>query len=417
MPLEQHDWAKQAEIVRQAGTSNFVELIRMSGLDPAIDLRFADWSEVDFDGCDLAGFDFTGARLCGCNFNGSKIAGARFDASEIDQVRLYTGNNTNHNPQNPRTSPLRTADDWDEYCTDWVRQDLIINGGGMINGGDFINATNFSDNHLSTGAIFQDAPIAPEMVIISPGVFTTRPSGVDKDSNEQPQQEISIPDRLAVSRYAITFEEWDVYVDDKKKPKPDDEGWGRGPNPVMNVSSQDIDGYIEWLCLKTGKPYRLLTESEWEYNPWCGHIKNLTFAQKVGHAVLRKNTPAMRTFMRFVVDNNPFILWASPPCQAFSVAAIGHNWNRDRTPKHPRAIQAQLIVLKTLEIIHARKPDWWFIENPRGMLRKIPFMKSLTRHTISYCQYGDTRQKADRHMDERPLVASPTNLFPRRFLP
>ena len=34
--------------------------------------------------------------------------------------------------------------------------------------------------------------------------------------------------------------------------------------------------------------------------PWCGHIKNLTFAQKVGHAVYCKNTSATRTFMRFV---------------------------------------------------------------------------------------------------------------------
>lgn len=89
----------------------------------------------------------------------------------------------------------------------------------------------------------------------------------------------------------------------------------------------------------------------------------------------------------------PFILWASPPCQAFSVAAIGKNWNRDGTPKHPRVFEAQKLVRRTLALIRAVQPDWWFIENPRGMLRKMPFMRSLARHTISYCQYGDTRQK------------------------
>ena len=87
------------------------------------------------------------------------------------------------------------------------------------------------------------------------------------------------------------------------------------------------------------------------------------------------------------------ILWASPPCEGFSVAAIGKNWNRDGTPKHERAHLAQALVLKTIEIIDARKPTWWFIENPRGMLRKMPFMQNITRHTVTYCQYGDSRMK------------------------
>lgn len=89
----------------------------------------------------------------------------------------------------------------------------------------------------------------------------------------------------------------------------------------------------------------------------------------------------------------PFILWASPPCEAFSVAAIGKNWNRDGTPKHPRAILAQKLVAKTLSIIRQVRPTWWFIENPRGMLRTLPLMRGLSRHTVTYCQYGDHRQK------------------------
>lgn len=87
------------------------------------------------------------------------------------------------------------------------------------------------------------------------------------------------------------------------------------------------------------------------------------------------------------------ILWASPPCQGFSVAAIGKNWNKDYTPKSASAQHAQELVMKTLEIIGELKPKWWFIENPRGMLRKMPFMKDLRRNTVTYCQYGDTRMK------------------------
>lgn len=87
------------------------------------------------------------------------------------------------------------------------------------------------------------------------------------------------------------------------------------------------------------------------------------------------------------------MLWASPPCQGFSVAAIGKNWNHDGTPKSVSAHLSRQLVIKTLELIRDAQPAWWFIENPRGMLRKMPFMEGLERHTVTYCQYGDTRMK------------------------
>jgi C-5 cytosine-specific DNA methylase len=93
------------------------------------------------------------------------------------------------------------------------------------------------------------------------------------------------------------------------------------------------------------------------------------------------------------------VLWASPPCEAFSVAAIGRNWNPDYTPKHVRAVAAQLIIKKTMSIIQEARPTWWFIENPRGMLRKLAWFDHVVRdmlgvrHTVTYCQYGDARMK------------------------
>jgi hypothetical protein len=93
------------------------------------------------------------------------------------------------------------------------------------------------------------------------------------------------------------------------------------------------------------------------------------------------------------------LLWASPPCQGFSVAVIGRNWNHDNTPKTDSARLGMELVKKTLALIEESEPTYWFIENPRGKLRKLPFMieaiKKLggVRHTISYCQYGDTRMK------------------------
>lgn len=101
----------------------------------------------------------------------------------------------------------------------------------------------------------------------------------------------------------------------------------------------------------------------------------------------------------FEVTKIPFkpdIIWASCPCTAFSVAAIGKNWTKvgdDYIPKNPRAEFGLKLVQKTLEIIQHFNPTYFFIENPRGMLRKMPIMADLPRQSVTYCQYGDTRMK------------------------
>lgn len=75
------------EEVLEADTDNFVELLELSGLDPAQDIRFMDLRDVDFSGCDLSGIDFTGAQLKGCKFEGSRITDAVFDESQM-QLKL-----------------------------------------------------------------------------------------------------------------------------------------------------------------------------------------------------------------------------------------------------------------------------------------------------------------------------------------
>lgn len=89
----------------------------------------------------------------------------------------------------------------------------------------------------------------------------------------------------------------------------------------------------------------------------------------------------------------PDLLWASPPCEGFSVAAIGKNWNHDNTPKTDSARLGVQLVEATTRLIKELKPTWWFIENPRGKLRKLDLINTPYRHTVSYCQYGDTRMK------------------------
>lgn len=87
------------------------------------------------------------------------------------------------------------------------------------------------------------------------------------------------------------------------------------------------------------------------------------------------------------------ILWASPPCQSFSIASVSHHWNKDLTPKSDRATTGYALLIKTLALIEELQPIIWFIENPVGMMRKMPVMGKLPRYTVTYCQYGDTRMK------------------------
>ncbi|MGE0566613.1 MAG: DNA cytosine methyltransferase [Bacteroidia bacterium] len=96
----------------------------------------------------------------------------------------------------------------------------------------------------------------------------------------------------------------------------------------------------------------------------------------------------------------PDVIWASPPCTSFSILSCRFHWKKEGevyTPKTEKGTLGILLVQKTLSIIrHYQKlnPNLiWYIENPRGLLRKMPIMQHLLRHTVTYCQYGDTRMK------------------------
>ena len=93
----------------------------------------------------------------------------------------------------------------------------------------------------------------------------------------------------------------------------------------------------------------------------------------------------------------PDVIWASPDCSCYSIAAISHHRKREENgnlaPVSEYAKFCDRVNQHTLNLIMTLSPKYWFIENPRGGMRKMDFMHGLPRYTVTYCQYGDTRMK------------------------
>jgi len=112
----------------------------------------------------------------------------------------------------------------------------------------------------------------PEMVVVPAGTFTMGSPRDEKGryDSEDPQREVTIAKPFAVSKFEVTFDDWDACVAYGDCPHATDAGWEGGRQPVINVSWDDAKRYVAWLTKMTGKTYRLLSEAEWEYAARAG---------------------------------------------------------------------------------------------------------------------------------------------------
>jgi formylglycine-generating enzyme required for sulfatase activity len=125
------------------------------------------------------------------------------------------------------------------------------------------------------GESFKDCEHCPEMVVVPAGKFMMG-SPADEEGRfegEEPLHEVTIRKPFAAGKFTVTFDEWAACASGggcAGNPSPDDRGWGRGRRPVIEVSWNHAQEYVQWLSRETGKPYRLLSEAEWEYAARAG---------------------------------------------------------------------------------------------------------------------------------------------------
>ncbi|PUA30311.1 MAG: hypothetical protein B0W54_07335 [Cellvibrio sp. 79] len=147
----------------------------------------------------------------------------------------------------------------------------------------------------------------PELVLIKAGTFLMG------NPNIQGTQ-VTIERDFYISRYEITFNEYDFFAIETNRSLPDDSGWGRGERPVINISWDDANAYINWLNKTTGKIYRLPSAAEWEYAARGNTTSSYWWGNNAEDAHDRTNCRfGCKSWWDSFFDNKTQVVGAFPP--------------------------------------------------------------------------------------------------------
>jgi len=121
----------------------------------------------------------------------------------------------------------------------------------------------------------------PTMITVPAGTFLMGASSSVVGPDEVPRHQVTIS-AFVVGVYEVTFDEYYRFARATGRKKPKDNGWDRKTHPVVDVAWDDALAYTRWLSKQTGKSYRLLSESEWEYVARAGTTRSFWWGSKAG---------------------------------------------------------------------------------------------------------------------------------------
>lgn len=129
-------------------------------------------------------------------------------------------------------------------------------------------ATTAEKPAMSKGRSLRDAlgdgSLGPRLVEIAAAEFHMGSGANSLEFDERPRHTVKLGS-FAIATHEVTFDDYDTFARATGRALPEDNGWGRGLRPVINVSWEDAQAYTRWLSEQTGRRYRLPTEAEWEY--------------------------------------------------------------------------------------------------------------------------------------------------------
>lgn len=179
--------------------------------------------------------------------------------------------------------------------------------------------------------VFKDCDVCPEMIVVPAGTFTMGSplSEKGRTGDEGPEHLVAFARPFAVGKFSVTFAEWDACVAGGgcNGYRPGDLDWGRDRQPVINVNWNDAKAYVAWLSRKTGKPYRLLTESEREYVTRAGTrsaywVGPVIAGSQANYNATAQNGPYLRR-------SNPVDSYAPNPWGLYQVHGNIEEWTED----------------------------------------------------------------------------------------
>ena len=118
------------------------------------------------------------------------------------------------------------------------------------------------------GKTFKDCAVCPTMVSLPAGTAELGAQNDDSKAkpNEKPARPVTFSNLFAMGVTEVTFDQYGACAAAGGcKPVPNDNGWGQGSRPVINVSWSDAVAYAQWLSNTTGKNYSLPSGAQWEY--------------------------------------------------------------------------------------------------------------------------------------------------------